>query len=207
MVWTPSGKFRTLDRTKRSSTEKTVFKKAFAQIAPRQQIWGQLGGHPTPIFEEAALLGNDSLMVNSSTRSDQISTWLGTSSILKGEGYTHCPRVALPYWIYLGIAKLPINLVAIACSITIVSVSLANSPIASAAESHMTKEEAMNVGLIAIREKYPNVPVIERSFEAKLSHGIWVVYRTAPKGVLGGGGPVAEIRDRDRKLIRIYLAR
>jgi hypothetical protein len=69
----------------------------------------------------------------------------------------------------------------------------------------------MNVGLTALKAKYPNeyqhLLLTYRPFTAKFEDGVWHVSGKKWKFVLGKGTPVIEIRDRDQKILEIYFAR
>jgi NTF2 fold immunity protein len=74
--------------------------------------------------------------------------------------------------------------------------------------THMTKHQAIDVGLAAIVNAQ-NRKYVEQyaPFDATFRDGIWSVGGTNPKGVRGGGAPVVEIRDQDKKVLRIYYSR
>lgn len=71
----------------------------------------------------------------------------------------------------------------------------------------MTKQEAMTIGLRAIEDRFPGMAA-GNLFDAGLRDGVWAVY-VPPKspGMMGGGTPWAEIRDSDRRVLGVYLAR
>ena len=71
---------------------------------------------------------------------------------------------------------------------------------------------AINIGLGALKAKYPDqyrdLILKYRPFVAKYEGGIWQVGGKSPMpGILGGGAPVIEIRDRDSKVLKLYFQR
>lgn len=72
---------------------------------------------------------------------------------------------------------------------------------------HMTKQKAIEIGLGAIKAQYPERIAAHSPFDAEFGNGVWSVYGTIPKGIRGGGAPVAEVSDLDGKVLRLYLAR
>ena len=68
---------------------------------------------------------------------------------------------------------------------------------------------AINVGLGALKAKYPNeyrdLVLRYRPFVAKFEDGVWHVHGT--KFVAGGSAPAIDIRDRDKKILKIDLRR
>lgn len=67
----------------------------------------------------------------------------------------------------------------------------------------------MQIGLAALKAKYPNeyrdLVLKYRPFVAKFEDGMWHVSGKTGIFVLGGGAPVIEIRDRDKKILKIYF--
>ena len=80
-----------------------------------------------------------------------------------------------------------------------------------APKAHLAEETAIEVGLVALKAKYPNeyddLVAEHGPFVAKFRNDMWIVYGTNPKGVAGGDAPVIELRERDQKVLRIYFAR
>lgn len=71
---------------------------------------------------------------------------------------------------------------------------------------------AINIGLAALKTKYPDeyrdLILKYRPFVAKCEDGVWDVSGKSPiPGLKVGRGPVIEIRDRDSKVLKVYLAR
>ncbi|HJX98915.1 MAG TPA: NTF2 fold immunity protein [Chthoniobacterales bacterium] len=79
------------------------------------------------------------------------------------------------------------------------------------AATHLNQWTAMNIGLAALKAKYPNeyrdLIIKYRPFVAKFEDGVWHVHGKTGIFVLGGGAPAIEIRDRDEKVLRIYFAK
>jgi hypothetical protein len=80
------------------------------------------------------------------------------------------------------------------------------------ASPQLNKWTAINIGLGALKAKYPNeyrdLVLRYRPFVAKCEDGVWHVYGKNPiKGMAGGGAPTIDIRDRDEKILKIYFAR
>ena len=69
----------------------------------------------------------------------------------------------------------------------------------------------MQLGLAALKTKYPsiydNLAAEHGPFIAEFRDGIWLVAGTRPKGILGGGAPVIELRDSDGQFLRIQFNR
>jgi hypothetical protein len=88
---------------------------------------------------------------------------------------------------------------------------IAVSQTAQAIEPHLTKQTAMQLGLAALKTRYPSIYdklVAEHGpFIAEFRDGIWLVSGTRPKGILGGGAPVVELRDSDSQVLRIHFNR
>jgi hypothetical protein len=88
---------------------------------------------------------------------------------------------------------------------------VAVSQTAQASKPHLTKETAMQLGLAALKTKYPAIYdklVAEHGpFISEFRDGIWLVSGTRPKGILGGGAPVIELRDSDSQVLRIHFNR
>jgi NTF2 fold immunity protein of polymorphic toxin system component len=79
------------------------------------------------------------------------------------------------------------------------------------ASPRLNKWEAMQIGLDALRAKYPeeyrHLVLMYRPFVAKLEDGVWHVHGKTPiPGMAGDGAPVIEVRDRDEKVLKIYFA-
>lgn len=84
------------------------------------------------------------------------------------------------------------------------------SQVAQASEARLSEEAARKIGLTALKIQYPDQYsdfVSKYQFLVKFSNGIWHVYGSLGKNILGGGGPVIEVRDRDEKVLKIYLVR
>jgi NTF2 fold immunity protein len=80
------------------------------------------------------------------------------------------------------------------------------------ASPRLNQWTAINAGLAALKVKYPNeyqdLILKYRPFVAKFEDGVWHVYGKTPiPGMLGGGAPVIEIRDRDERVLKIYFAK
>ena len=77
------------------------------------------------------------------------------------------------------------------------------------AAPHLNQWTAINVGLAALKTKYPNqyqdLILKYRPFVAKFEDGVWHVHGT--KFVPGGSTPAIDIRDRDKKILKIDLRR
>ena len=78
--------------------------------------------------------------------------------------------------------------------------------------TRLNKWTAINVGLAALKAKYPeqyrDLILRYRPFVAKYDGGVWQVGGKSPMpGILGGGAPVIEIRDRDSKVLKLYFQR
>src|SRR5713101_4776388 len=76
----------------------------------------------------------------------------------------------------------------------------------------MSKRQVIAVAKRAIEARFPWAAAKHYSYDAFLeSDGMWGVYVPHPHepGVLyfGGGDPNAEVRDRDGKVLKVYLAR
>jgi len=86
------------------------------------------------------------------------------------------------------------------CTCALVSLAHAQPP-----KSRMSKQEVIAVAKKAIERRYPGATE-GYPFDAILqSNGIWGVY--APRLSKGGNEPNAEVRDRDGKVLKIYLTR
>jgi hypothetical protein len=75
---------------------------------------------------------------------------------------------------------------------------------------HMSKREVIAVAERAIAAKFPWSTEKHYRYDAFFqSDGVWGVYVPHPgqPDVYGGGEPNAEVRDRDGKVLKIYLAR
>ena len=72
----------------------------------------------------------------------------------------------------------------------------------------LNKWNAINFGLTALKAKYPdeyrNLVLKYRPFVAKFEDGVWHVYGTSGKLILGGA-PEIDVRDRDAKILKIYF--
>ena len=76
-------------------------------------------------------------------------------------------------------------------------------------KTHMTKQEAIAVAVRAIEARFPGATK-NRSFDATFQDGVWGVSGVIPNrppGLLGGGMPTAEIRDRDGAVLKVYFAK
>ena len=74
----------------------------------------------------------------------------------------------------------------------------------------MSKEQVIVVAKRAIAAKFPWSAAKHYRYDAFFqSDGIWGVYVPHPEqpDMLGGGDPNAEVRDRDGKVLKVYLAR
>jgi hypothetical protein len=76
-----------------------------------------------------------------------------------------------------------------------------------AAAPHLNQWTAMQLGLDALKAKYPDryheLILKYRPFTAKFDDGVWHV--SGKSFVPGGRVPVIDVRDRDEKIVRIYL--
>ena len=78
-----------------------------------------------------------------------------------------------------------------------------------APKTHMTKQEAIAVGMQAIEARFPGATK-NWSFDATFDDGVWGVAGILPHrppGLRGGGMPTAEIRDKDGAVLKVYFAR
>lgn len=79
------------------------------------------------------------------------------------------------------------------------------------AAPRLNKWIAMEIGLAALRDKYPDeysdLVLKYRPFVAKFSGGVWQVYGSNPIKGMAGGAPTIEVRDRDEKILKIYFVR
>lgn len=78
------------------------------------------------------------------------------------------------------------------------------------AKPHMTKQEVIAVARRAIEARFPWAAAKHYHYDAVLQgDGIWGVGVPHPDrpGLRGGGDPNAEVRDRDGKVLKVYLAR
>jgi hypothetical protein len=78
------------------------------------------------------------------------------------------------------------------------------------AKPRMTKQEVIAVARRAIEARFPWAASKHYQYDAFLySDGTWGVYVPHPNqpDLLGGGGPNAKVRDRDGKVLKVYLAR
>jgi hypothetical protein len=90
------------------------------------------------------------------------------------------------------------------CVCTVFSFGSSDAP-----KTHMTKEQAISVGIQAIEARFPGATK-NWSFDATFRDGVWGVAGVIPNrppGLLGGGMPTAEIRDSDRVVLGVYFAR
>jgi hypothetical protein len=74
----------------------------------------------------------------------------------------------------------------------------------------MSKSQVIFVAKREIAARFPWSVAKHYSYDAFLqSDGIWGVYVPHPDqpGLKGGGEPNAEVRDRDGKVLKVYLAR
>ena len=73
----------------------------------------------------------------------------------------------------------------------------------------LNKWTAINAGLAALKAKYPDkyrdLVLKYRPFVAKFEDGVWRVCGTTGKLILGGDAPEIDVRDRDAKILKIYL--
>ena len=80
---------------------------------------------------------------------------------------------------------------------------------AALASPRLNKWTAMQIGLDALKAKYPkeysDLVLTYRPFVAKFEDGVWHVHGT--KFVPGGRAPAIEVRDRDQKILKIDLHR
>ena len=78
------------------------------------------------------------------------------------------------------------------------------------AATHLNQWTATNIGLAALKARYPNqyhdLILKYRPYVAKFEAGIWHVHGKTGIFVFGGGAPEIEIRDRDEKVLLIYFA-
>jgi len=77
------------------------------------------------------------------------------------------------------------------------------------AAPRLNKWTAINIGLAALKAKYPNeyrdLILKYRPFVAKFEDGVWHVYGKTGIFVVGGGAPAIDVRDRDSKILKIYF--
>ena len=100
--------------------------------------------------------------------------------------------------------KIRAKLFFVVCCVTFAALHASEPP-----KTHMTKERAISVAIRAIEQKYPGATK-GWSFNAEFHHGLWGVAGVIPNrspGLLGGGMPGAEIRDKNEKVINVYFAR
>ena len=81
---------------------------------------------------------------------------------------------------------------------------------AASPKPHMSKGEVIAVAERAIAAKFPWSVTKHYHYDAFYqSDGTWGVYVPHPDkpDMFGGGEPNAEVRDRDAKVLKVYLAR
>jgi hypothetical protein len=78
------------------------------------------------------------------------------------------------------------------------------------AQPRMSKDAVIAIVKREIDSRFPWSVAKHYAYEAFLgSNGVWGVYVPHPDqpGLRGGGQPTAEVRDRDGKVLKVYLAR
>jgi len=59
----------------------------------------------------------------------------------------------------------------------------------------------------AMTAQFPDLVAKYRPYRATCHDGVWAVSTSIVSTVKGGGSPWAEIRDRDGKILGVYLSR